>query len=83
MGRPLKKWPHYAEWARTDSIAILCEIERLAREVQVLVRDGLYVEAVIAAGDIREKATAARLLLVQAPNGGESEPSPTEEESNA
>lgn len=81
MGRPRGKWPHYAEWARLDAIAALREIERLTREMQALIRDGRYVEAVIAAGDIREKATAARLLLVQAPNGETQEP--TGEDSSA
>ncbi len=83
MGRPRGKWPHYAEWARLDAITVLSELERLAREVQVLIRDSRPVEAVIVAGDIREKAAAARLLLVQAPNG-ETDPSePTEEDSHA
>lgn len=71
MSRPLKKWPHYAEWARLDALAALEESDKAFCDVLRLLGEGHKLEAMLAAKDGRLAIARGRLALVQAKHAQE------------
>ena len=64
-----KKWPTNALRSLEDTLALLHDVSKLAREAQVKAVAGDFAHVVILNGDIREKAQRAIHLLVQARTG--------------
>jgi len=64
-----KKWPTNALRSLEDTLALLHDMGKLAREAQVKAVAGDFAHVVILNGYIREKAQRAIHLLVQARTG--------------
>lgn len=69
MGTRPKKWPTNANAALEDTLAVLHEICKLAREAQLAAVAGDFPQVVITNGDVREIAQKAILYLTQAKTG--------------
>jgi len=66
-----KKWPHHAEWARLDSLALASRIAEHTEKAQRALLDGNRLLAAAMLADIRGWAKDIQLKLVDA-RGGES-----------
>jgi hypothetical protein len=64
-----KRWPTNALRSLEDTLALLHDINKLARDAQVRAAGGDFSQVVILNGDIREKAQKAIHFLVQARTG--------------
>lgn len=69
MGYKPKPWPYHAMWALEDALARLDDIESLTAEIQQSAEDGNRLLVVIAASDIRKRASDAKLALIRAKVG--------------
>ncbi len=67
---PRKKWPHHAEWARMDCIALASRIAEHTVKAQEALLDGNRLLAAAILADIRGWAKDIQLKLVQAKEGG-------------
>ena len=62
-------WPYKAASAADEIQAYLLSIRDLARKIQVAVNEGNTGQALILAGDVREKAMTAEHVLANARRG--------------
>lgn len=69
MGTTPKKWPTNALRSLEDTLALLHDMDKLAREAQVHAVAGEFPQVVILGGDIRGKVLRAIHLLTQAKSG--------------
>lgn len=56
MPRVAREWPTRAMWVLEDTKALAQEIDGLAREAQLAIKDGHNLEAIIVLGDVRNRA---------------------------
>lgn len=60
-----KKWPHSAEWARTDAIALFGAVRKQLREAQQIMLTS-PIEALLLLGQAADKTVDGENLLRQA-----------------
>lgn len=60
-----KKWPHEAEWARTDAIATFGSVRKQLREAQQIMLNS-PLEAMLLIGQAADKTVDGENLLRQA-----------------
>lgn len=64
-----KKWPHHAEWARQDCIALAFRIAEHTEKAQKALLDGNRLLAAAILADIRGWAKDIQLKLVEVRGG--------------
>lgn len=73
MTKP-RKWPHHADTARLEAIALQDAIHAEARNAQRLIEQGQGLSAVIRLGEIADKAMISKSLLQRAKEAPEAVP---------
>ena len=69
MGRPRRKWPHYALWALEDVMAGLSEVSESLMEMQQAAIEGNPLLVVTTGSSAATKVGSMRETLIRAKTG--------------